>query len=112
MVAHRCDSLAGLGASSASRAGQGRLVGGPAAQAAQGRLGGLDVDQLVEDLGQALVALLEAEPVGVAGQAAGGLLGGAERGSLGVLGGDGGVRPAGQLGTPVPACNPANARPG
>jgi hypothetical protein len=55
----------GLGRQQRSRAGQGRLVGGPAAQ---GRLGGLDVNQLIEDLGQALGALLEAEPSASAGR--------------------------------------------
>src|SRR5262245_37919223 len=70
-----------------------------AAQGAQGRLGGLDLGQLVEDVAEALVAVLELEPAGELREPAGGLLGGGEGGGRpGVLGGDLGKVPAGQLG--------------
>jgi hypothetical protein len=49
MVPHRCDSLAGSRVVSAARAGQeGRSEGPASAQDAQGHVGGLDVNQLVD----------------------------------------------------------------
>jgi hypothetical protein len=48
MVAHRCDGLAGSGTVSDARAGKDLASAAPT-QAAPGRLGGLDIDQLVED---------------------------------------------------------------